>query len=176
MAFARAYSVVLACDDEGGIGRGNAIPWQLREDMTFFRRLTRGPDPGSRRNTVIMGRKTYESLPNGPLKHRNNIVVSSRKQSLDGVMLADSIDAALEMAPVGGDIFAVGGKRIFEEALNDIRCTRLYITRVEGRYSCDVRVALDLSSYWLVGSSQPAVSSTGIRYWMEEWRRVGDDS
>ena len=163
MACPRTYSVVLACDEEGGIGRKNAIPWQLREDMAFFRRLTRGHDPGVK-NTVIMGRRTYESLPGGPLKHRNNIVVSSSQLGFTGAALADSLDSALSLA------------RIFEEALKDPRCTRVYITRVEGKYSCDVCISLDLSSYELASSSEPALSSTGVRYRMEEWVRVNSNS
>lgn len=170
MACFRAYSIILACDSKGGIGRANAIPWQLKEDMAFFRKVTRGSDPAIK-NTVIMGRKTYESLPNGPLGYRNNIVVSSRKLALEGVVLVDSLDAALSLAPIEGDVFAIGGKRIFEEALKDPRCKTVYLTRVDGDYACDVTVSLDLTPYELVSSTQSSLSSTGVGYYMEEWVR-----
>ena len=174
MACFRTYSIILACDSKGGIGRANAIPWQLKEDMAFFRKLTIGSDPAVKKNTVIMGRKTYESLPNGPLGHRNNIVilrVSIRKLALEGIVLADSLDAALSLAPTEGDIFAIGGKRIFEEALKDPRCKTVYLTRVDGDYACDVTVSLDLTPYELVSSTRSTLSSTGVGYYMEEWVR-----
>ena len=64
------FELVVAMDVDGCIGSNNTIPWSLPEDLKHFKELTEN-------NIVIMGRKTFESLPNGPLKNRMNIVISS---------------------------------------------------------------------------------------------------
>ena len=170
MASERTYSVVVACDAGGGIGYKNMLPWKVKEDLLFFRKLTSGSNSPGRENTVIMGRKTYESLPNGPLKNRTNIVVTGR--SFNDVMCADSFDAALDLAPMGGDVFAIGGKRVFEEALQDSRCKTVYITKIHGEHQCDVFISLDLSKYQLADKTETARSSSGIEFHRERWVRI----
>ena len=170
MASERTYSVVVACDEGGGIGYKNMLPWKVKEDLLFFRKLTSGSGSPGRENTVIMGRKTYESLPNGPLKKRTNIVVTSHK--FDGVLCADSFDAALGLAPMGGDVFAIGGKRVFEEALQDYRCKIVYLTQIYGKHPCDVFISLDLSKYHLADKTEITRSSSGIEFHRERWVRI----
>ncbi len=89
------------------IGRSNALPWKLSNDLANFRRLTKN-------GTLIMGRRTFESLP-GLLPGRRHIVVSSKMTSSNGVEVVSSFSQAIEIA--GKSPWIIGGASIFEEAL-----------------------------------------------------------
>ena len=107
--------LVAAVADNGVIGRDGDIPWRIPEDMKHFREVTRG-------NPVVMGRLTYESIGR-PLPQRTNIVVSRTPGwSADGVTVAESLEAALDVARevaslTGGDVMVMGGATIYEAAM-----------------------------------------------------------
>ena len=98
--------IIAAVSPEGVIGVDGGIPWHYSSDMKRFKRLTSGA-------TLIMGRLTWESLPKKPLSGRRNVVVTSRK--IEGVECFPSLEAAL--ATCTGDVWFIGGARIFEEAM-----------------------------------------------------------
>ena len=98
--------ILVAVSPEGIIGKDNSIPWHYPEDLKRFKKLTLG-------KTVIMGRKTWESLPVKPLPDRRNIVIT--QSSLDDVECFSSIDDAL--ATCEGDVWFIGGAGIYQEAL-----------------------------------------------------------
>lgn len=102
--------LIAAVAENGIIGKDGGIPWNIPADLAHFKALTLG-------QTVIMGRRTYESIGR-PLPGRQNIVVSSTLQSLEGCSVAGSLQEALELAgETGGEIFVIGGARLYEEAL-----------------------------------------------------------
>ena len=101
--------ILVAVSPEGIIGKDNAIPWHYSTDLKRFKRLTTG-------NTIIMGRKTWESLPKKPLPERRNIVIT--RSSIDGVECFRSIDDALQTCE--GDIWFIGGAGIYEEAMGKV--------------------------------------------------------
>ena len=82
MSLQRGFTLIAAVDDAGGIGRGGELPWRLKADMEFFRRTTTGTGGGI--HAVILGRRTWESLPARfrPLPERRNIVVSRQPKKL----------------------------------------------------------------------------------------------
>ena len=98
--------ILVAVSPEGIIGKDNSIPWHYSTDLKRFKRLTLG-------KTVIMGRRTWESLPVKPLPDRRNIVIT--RLSLDDVECFPSIDDAL--ATCEGDVWFIGGAGIYQEAL-----------------------------------------------------------
>ena len=98
--------ILVAVSPEGIIGKDNSIPWHYSVDLKRFKRLTLG-------KTVIMGRRTWESLPVKPLPDRRNIVIT--QSSLDDVECFSSIDDAL--ATCEGDVWFIGGAGIYQEAL-----------------------------------------------------------
>ena len=98
--------ILVAVSPEGIIGKDNSIPWHYSVDLKRFKRLTLG-------KTVIMGRRTWESLPVKPLPDRRNIVIT--RSSLDNVECFSSIDDAL--ATCEGDVWFIGGAGIYQEAL-----------------------------------------------------------
>lgn len=116
-------SLVVARDRNGAIGKDGDIPWYAPEDLAFFQRETLG-------SALIMGRRTWESLPVKPLGRRLNIVVSS--QDIDGPQhVVRSVEAAIEAAHAAGHarISGIGGYGIFD-ALLPI-CQRMLITEVD---------------------------------------------
>ena len=98
--------ILVAVSPEGIIGKDNSIPWHYSADLKRFKRLTLD-------KTVIMGRRTWESLPVKPLPDRRNIVIT--QSSLDDVECFSSIDDAL--ATCEGDVWFIGGAGIYQEAL-----------------------------------------------------------
>jgi dihydrofolate reductase len=103
--------LVAAVADNGVIGRAGQLPWDLPEDLAHFRRVTTG-------NSVIMGRKTYDSIGR-PLPRRTNIVVTRRRDwTPDGVLVAGSVAEALLVAGEhDGDAMVIGGGEIYALAL-----------------------------------------------------------
>lgn len=115
-------SLIVARAQDGAIGRDGTIPWSVPEDLAFFQRETLGA-------AVIMGRRTWESLPRRPLPRRQNIVVASGEVS-GAAVLVGSVAEALEMAAAAGHlrVYGIGGARIYAELLP--RAERLLITEV----------------------------------------------
>jgi len=98
--------ILVATSPEGIIGKNNKIPWNYSADLKRFKRLTTG-------NTIIMGRKTWESLPIKPLPNRRNIVIT--KSIIEDIECFQSIDEALQTCE--GDVWFIGGAGIYEEAM-----------------------------------------------------------
>ena len=97
--------------------------WHLPEDLKFFKRVTSG-------HSIIMGRKTYESIGR-PLPNRRNIVISRQNLVMEGCEVVPSLDKALEITAAEEEVFIVGGGQIYVESME--RCDRLYLTRVHTR-------------------------------------------
>ena len=107
------------------IGKDNQLLWHIPEDMKHFRELTRG-------KPVIMGRKTWESLPERfrPLPGRQNIVVTRNKAYVaEGALLAGSLDEALRITGGSTEIFVIGGAEIYRQAL--LLADTLYLTEID---------------------------------------------
>lgn len=121
-------SIVVAYDRQRGIGINNKLPWgrSLPADLQHFRQLTTG-------GTVIMGRKTYESIGR-PLPNRQNIVLTH--SSLDGVVTADSLEKALQLAD-RDKIYIIGGAAVYAEALKSGAANRIYATEVDTELPAD---------------------------------------
>ena len=131
-------------DSQRGIGRDGGMPWQLPVDLKYFARITKGPqsnDPNAVANTVIMGRKTWESIPARfrPLQGRTNIVISHQRDfSAAGCSHATSFEQALEMADPRSTCFVIGGAMIYALALQHPDCEQLLITEIDAEFDCQV--------------------------------------
>lgn len=123
-------SLIVAAAENGVIGKDNKLPWHLPDDLKHFKELTKG-------KTVIMGRKTYESIGH-PLPERRNIVLSTKMQSIDGTEVVSDMDALLARLetelPEDEEVFIIGGSDLFNQWLEDsftpIVAARVYLTRV----------------------------------------------
>lgn len=118
-------SMIAAIGKNNELGKSNDLIWHFHEDMKFFKKITTG-------NTVVMGRKTFESLPK-VLPNRRNIVISTDKDlKIDGAEVCCSIDEALEICK-NDNIFIIGGGKIYSEFLK--YANKLYLTEIDG--TCD---------------------------------------
>lgn len=124
-------SIIAAAAKNNVIGSGGRIPWNIPEDMAYFRRITTG-------GAVIMGRRTYEDIGR-PLPKRLNIVISSKRRFIgDDLLTAVSLADAIDLAKSSGrdNIFLCGGGAVYREGL-DI-ADRIYLTRINRDYEGDV--------------------------------------
>ena len=116
---------IIACISQTNraIGYQNRLLYHIKSDLTRFRELTTG-------HTIIMGRKTYESLPNGALPHRRNIVVSRCMKEMEGCEVYPNLDAALKAAEgKTEETFIIGGESIYRQSLPAAH--KLYLTVVD---------------------------------------------
>jgi dihydrofolate reductase len=137
-----SFDVVMAADLDWGIGKDQSLPWpKLRGDLRHFKRVTTTA-PDGQRNAIVMGRKTWESkeVAGRPLPDRLNIVVSRNPPAVPpGVIAARSLDEALAVRDVAAT-FVVGGAGLLVEAIEHPELRYVYLTRIEARYECDVRM------------------------------------
>jgi dihydrofolate reductase len=137
---------IFAIDEFYGFGRQNRLPWKCQEDLEFFKNKTMG-------NTVIMGKNTWNSVPQRLfLKTRNVIVVT--KEQIQGITTAENVEDAKSLAQKNNnDIFVIGGMKLLLSCFKENVLDNLYITRIQGVYECDVyfkEVEQLLSRYKLV--------------------------
>lgn len=143
------FSIVVAATQKGGIGLKGSLPWPLlSKDLKFFKDLTSNAQP-SRTNAVIMGRRTWDSLPSKfrPLPNRFNIVMSQNAAQLQkdigeqaNVVVASSFHEALDLAqrqPSVDRIFVMGGGDVYKTALQSDALDRIYLTQVLKDMPCD---------------------------------------
>ena len=119
-----ALNLIFACADNGVIGRDNTLPWHLPEDLAHFRQLTMGCP-------VLMGRKTWDSLPPRfrPLPGRLNLVLTRQSAwQAEGATRVASVEEALAHCPAGQDLWVIGGAEVYAMALP--LAQRLEITEV----------------------------------------------
>ncbi len=171
------FDVVVAADLDWGIGREQGLPWpRLRGDLAHFRRVTSTTVREGARNAIVMGRKTWESkeVAGKPLPRRLNVVVTRGALTLpEGAVAVGSLDAALAVTGVE-TFFVVGGAGLFESALVDPRLRYIYLTRIDGRFGCDV-VMPDLDTLGFVRDEKwegEAIGDEhGVKYRIERLRR-----
>jgi dihydrofolate reductase len=148
--------LIAALDANYGIGKDNDIPWrktrELRElykdDMTLFQAYTVN-------QAVIMGRKTYESIPLKfrPLKDRVNIVISSQSglYTNEPIFVQNSLQGALTKAHQVRDLaFLAGGGQIYQEALQNNFVDRMYLSHIKDQFECDTFFPQFDKSQWNV--------------------------
>lgn len=160
--------LVWAQSTSGVIGRGGDIPWRVPEDLARFKELTLG-------HTVVMGRRTWESLPAKvrPLPGRRNVVLSRRSDFVaDGAEVVDSLEAALARAENEPQTWVIGGEQVYLLALP--RATRCEVTEVEVdlRRDDDDALAPVLDDSWIGETGEWQVSRTGLRYRLHSYRRA----
>lgn len=156
-------ALVVAYAVEGRvIGRDGGLPWHLPSDMKHFRELTTG-------GTVVMGRKTYESIPERfrPLPDRRNVVLSSTVSALNGAEVFASLRDAL--AATGEDCFVIGGGATYAEALP--LAARVYATEVDGDVDGDTFFPPLPEGDWTCVSAAPPVTENGHTFTIRVYDR-----
>jgi dihydrofolate reductase len=123
-------SIIVAIAENFAIGKNNDLLWHIPDDLKRFKQITTG-------HAVIMGKKTYESLPFRPLKNRRNIVITDNvNEKFEGCETVYSIKEALEKCDPSAESFIIGGASVYQQFLP--YTDRLYLTLVHQRFDGDV--------------------------------------
>lgn len=140
-------NVILICDIKGGIAKNGEIPWKFKEDLKYFKKLTSYVDKIIGKNTCIMGRKTFESLPNKYLPNRQNVILTNKtNDEIDKLYNYDSsqvifknnlFDAIKYGKNNGNDIWIIGGANVYKQAMNYYQVNKLYINIIQHNFNCD---------------------------------------
>ena len=148
----------------GVIGKDGQMPWHLPEDLAHFKQLTSG-------YPVIMGRKTWDSLPERfrPLPGRRNVVITRNKNwNENGVQRASSLREALQICESSAVVWVIGGAQIYAQALPLAHAVE--VTEIEGDYEGDA-FAPELADDWREATRETHRSASGISYSFVRYER-----
>ena len=135
----KQINIVIAVSNNNIIGSENSLPWHIPTDLKHFKNITSG-------NTVIMGRKTYESIGK-PLPNRTNIIITRNKSyKANGCIVCHSLDEALLKSVNNHDIFIIGGCEIYLEVLPI--ANKIYLTRILCEVIGDISLPDDFLNGW----------------------------
>jgi dihydrofolate reductase len=157
-----AISIISAVDKNFLIGNSNHLPWQIKEDLQYFRQKTLG-------HPVIMGKQTWLSLGK-PLDGRTNIILThDRELGIPGCIVSHSISAAL--SAIGQEeVFVIGGANVFAQFLPI--ASRLYLTRINHAFTGDTYFPAINWSDWQISAYETATTSSGYDIAFEIWQRI----
>ncbi|KAG4440103.1 hypothetical protein IFR05_004400 [Cadophora sp. M221] len=195
----RELTLIVAATNNMGIGRAGTLPWTgLKKEMAYFARVTKRAIPGDT-NTVIMGRKTWESIPPRfrPLKDRTNVVITRgdpQAVAAGQKIVTNSMDRATDSAGTKAGnsqpkLFVIGGAQIYKAALESKDAKRILLTRVLGEFECDTFFPVTLgengtASGWERKSKEDldrwtgeivpegVQEENGTKYIFEMWERI----
>lgn len=176
------FDMVVAADLGDGIGARGALPWHLPADLAHLKSVTSDTEVPGTRNAVLMGRVTWDTIPDRwrPLPRRLNVVITRQVNLVvpDGVLRATSLGQALEVARAPADverIFLLGGAEIYRQAIEHPGCRRIYLTRVLGRFECDAFFPPIPSTFrreaLLAEGSEAQKDGRELGYRIELWQR-----
>ena len=151
-------TAIVAADAEYGIGKNGDLLFHIPEDMKFFRSTTL-------HHTVIMGRKTLESLPNGkPFKDRRNIVLSHDESfAPEGVEVVHSVEEAVKLAEGEDEVFVCGGGEIYRQLLP--YCQKVLITKINANAEAEVFFPdLDKLPEWKLTECSEEHEHDGVKF------------
>jgi len=159
----RKITIIVAASENLVIGYKNALPWHISEDLKNFKKITIN-------HSVIMGRKTFESIGR-PLKDRRNIVISRDKTlKIEGVEVVNSLDDAIYRTKDENEIFIIGGEQIYKMAMPI--ATNMHITKVYSNIEGDAFFPTFDESEWKILSQNDLESNEGLKFSFIDYERI----
>lgn len=158
----KSLHIIVAATEDGGIGRGGDLLYHISADLKRFKALTMG-------HAIVMGRKTFESLPNGALPGRRNIVLTRQAgYSAPNVETAPDLSTVLNMDV--DNLFIIGGASVYDEAMQI--ATHLHLTRIYAQSpDADARIAPIGDRWQLVEASERFTDPrSGVEYRFEDYQ------
>lgn len=154
----RPLTAIVAMAKDRAIGRNGSLPWRLPEDLAHFKSTTMG-------HPIIMGRKTWESLPKRPLPGRRNIVISRNADyKAEGAEIYPAIEDAIAACGLTESPVIIGGAQLYRSALP--YCTQVIITEIYTTVpDADTHFPDLCENEWqIISASEPEISQTGLSY------------
>ncbi|MBT7407667.1 MAG: dihydrofolate reductase [Nitrosomonadales bacterium] len=159
----KKITIIVAVSENLVIGHRNTLPWHISEDLKNFKKITLN-------HSVIMGRKTFESIGK-PLKYRRNIVISRNKNlQISGVEIASSLDDAICLTKAEDEVFIIGGEQIYEIALPI--ATNMFITKVHSTIEGDAFFPNFDENQWKKLTQNDLESEEGIKFSFISYERA----
>ena len=156
----KLFNIIFASTLNGGIGNDNKIPWNIKEELQYFKDITSNTNDTNKMNAVIMGRKTWNSLSNKPLKNRINIIISNSINDTNGsknIYFFNNLDNAFTFCNFFNKldkIFIIGGETLYNECIfnkkYNIYIDRIYLSLIKTNYICDkfINIKYILNNYY----------------------------
>lgn len=173
-----SFSLVVATDQNRGIGKNGDLPWRLKKDMQYFKDITTNTVDRQKQNAVIMGRTTWDSIPTKfrPLPNRHNIVLTRNKDfdlNSSQTTSANSIDSALTIAKElnAENVYIIGGGNIYNQCIDMMNCKKIYITEVDNSFECDTFFPEFKSTFQLIKSSE-IINEGNDQYQFNVYERI----
>jgi len=159
----RKITIIVAASENLVIGDKNVLPWYISEDLKHFKKITIN-------HSVIMGRKTFESIGK-PLKDRRNIVISRDKTlKIEGVEVVNSLDDAIFRNKDQNEIFIIGGEQIYKMAMPF--ATNMHITKVYTNIEGDAFFPAFDEREWKILSQKDLESNEGLKFSFIDYERI----
>lgn len=157
-------SIIVAVAENWVIGENNQLLWHISQDLKRFKALTSG-------HSIIMGRKTFESIGR-PLPNRKNIVVSRNTNlAIDGCIIVNSLNEALEITKGETEVFVVGGGELYRQALP--LANKLYLTKVHKNFEGDtIFPTINFDEWKLMHKQDGDPTVNGLQYSFCDYIRI----
>ena len=172
------FNLIVAIDEKYGIGKDAGLPWHLAADLKHFKKITTQVRSPGKQNVVLMGRKTWDSLPDKfrPLPDRLNVVLSRQEKfplppGVYQIKMFDDIFSLLnqDLRGRGEQVFIIGGAEIFRTAMERLPHYRLYVTHIAGDFKCDTFFSCrDLKIFNWISQTSPMIENA-ITYSFAEY-------
>jgi dihydrofolate reductase len=162
------FKIIFARARNGVIGKDGGMPWHLPEDLAHLKRTTLG-------GTVIMGRKTWDSLPPRfrPLPGRTNIVVTRQQGwAAEGAVVAHSLAEAGRAAPVGSTVWLIGGAQLYSQGMAD--ATEAVVTEIEADFDGDA-FAPEFGPAWKEVTRERHIAASGLPFSFVTYQRISGE-
>lgn len=178
-----SFKICFVISENRGIGKNNELPWRLKSELKQFATLTKSTSNPDKKNAVLMGRKTWESIPEKfrPLKDRINIVLTSNPSRIqdESVCVCPNFSTAMDLIDNMSEeietCWVIGGSSVYAEALKSPQISSLYITNIHQNFDCDTFFPV-ISSDWKLTNNDPKVpldvqEENGIKFQYEVYTR-----
>jgi dihydrofolate reductase len=137
----KTLSIIVAVAEDYGIGMENKLLAYVSNDLKRFKKITSN-------HTIVMGRNTFLSLPNGALPNRKNIVITDTDEQFEGCTMVHSIEEAIDQCPENDESFIIGGAMIYKQFYPI--ANKIYLTRFHKTFSADTYFPTIIDDEWLV--------------------------
>ena len=140
--------LIVANCRNGGIGKNNMLPWNLKPDLNRFKKLT----VGEKNNAIIMGKNTWKSIGSKPLKHRKNIVVSTTMEENDKCIVKPSLNKAISYCNKNNfdESWIIGRQKLYETAMKTYDIDEIYVTEIYEDFDCDTFFPCIPDNYYIL--------------------------